>query len=113
MAWATRPPVQDSAVATVTPWSRQAACSRPARSARSAYEVGGVSIDRSAPVGLLRIVGRCEEPRLGVALRGHVPEVDAVHREVGRAGLAGPDLNGLLGVERQDLARGVDPTRRP
>ena len=80
--WATSPPVHDSAVATVRPRSTQRACSRAASSTSGSVghrQVRSVSDRR---------VGRREQPRLGVALVGHPPEVLAVEREVRRARLA-------------------------
>src|SRR4051812_12533559 len=95
-AWATRPPVHDSAVATVRPSGTHRAWGRAASSTSWSAILGA-----GGP-------GRCprgrEHPRLGVALRRQPADVLAVEREVGRVRLARPDLDPALAAEREHLA---------
>src|SRR5215218_562543 len=101
---ATRPPVHDSAVATVSPSPTHRAWRRSASSTSGSAT--------SAAAGLDRVVGGLEQPGLRVALRRQPPEVLAVEGEVGGARLPGPHLDGLLGIEGEGLARVEDRARR-
>src|SRR4051812_35594079 len=104
-AWATRPPVHDSAVATVRPSGTHRAWSRAASSTSWSAILGA------------RGPGRCpcrrEQPRLGVALRREPADVLAVEGEVGRVGLARPDLDPAPAAEGEHLAHVEHLARAP
>src|SRR4051794_30173873 len=100
MAWATRPPVHDSAVATVRWRPTHPSWSRRARSASSS----SIATRTLRAVRALGRVRRLEEPRSGAGFRRQTAEPDAVEREERHARLAGPDLHRCRPRQGQDAA---------